>query len=156
MNIASSSASLSTPRKNNNDRIAKTLLFAEETETATTTTNVQPSESNNNNQLFDAATMADATDALNSVGWSGVAPMQGDGEMTSDDPFVKQIDESIRGEMGVGLDELLNPAKVRSILERSDAALLFLYILSDQHFDVHASIWRNDIDLFLLYFLTNI
>ena len=112
MNIASSSASLSTPRKNNNDRIAKTLLFAEEAETATTTTNVQPPESNNNNQLFDAATMADATDALNSVGWSGVAPMQGDGEMTSDDPFVKQIDESIRGEMGVGLDELLNPAKV--------------------------------------------
>ena len=112
MNIASSSASLSTPRKNNNDRIAKTLLFAEEAETATTTTNVQPPESHNNNQLFDAATMADATDALNSVGWSGVAPMQGDGEMTSDDPFVKQIDESIRGEMGVGLDELLNPAKV--------------------------------------------
>ena len=103
--ITSSSASLSTSR-------TKTLLFAEETETATTTTNVQPSESNNNNQLFDAATMADATDALNSVGWSGVAPMQGDGEMTSDDPFVKQIDESIRGEMGVGLDELLNPAKV--------------------------------------------
>ena len=115
MNIASSSASQATPRKNNNDRIsiAKTLLFAEEAEkTATTTTNVQPPESNNNNQLFDAATMADATDALNSVGWSGVAPMQGDGEMTSDDPFVKQIDESIRGEIGVGLDELLNPAKV--------------------------------------------
>ena len=113
MNIASSSASLSAPRKNNNaNRIAKTFLFAEEAETATTTTNVQPPESHNNNQLFDAATMADATDALNSVGWSGVAPMQGDGEMTSDDPFVKQIDESIRGEMGVGLDELLNPAKV--------------------------------------------
>ena len=121
-------------------------MFAEETETATTTSNVQPPESNNNNQLFDAATMADATDALNSVGWSGVAPMQGDGEMTSDDPFVKQIDESIRGEMGVGLDELLNPAKVRSILERSDAALFLTCMLK----------WRNDIDLFLLYFLTNI
>lgn len=38
--------------------------------------------------------------------------MEGDGELTSEDPFVKQIDESIRGEMGVGLDELLNPAKV--------------------------------------------
>jgi len=38
--------------------------------------------------------------------------MQDDVEMTSEDPFVKAIDESIRGEMGVGLDELLNPAKV--------------------------------------------
>ena len=32
--------------------------------------------------------------------------------MTSEDPFVKQIDESIMEEMGVGLDQLLNPAKV--------------------------------------------
>ena len=32
--------------------------------------------------------------------------------MTSEDPFVQQIDASVRGEMGVGLDELLNPAKV--------------------------------------------
>ena len=38
--------------------------------------------------------------------------MQGEGEMTSEDPFVKQIDESIMAEMGVGLDQLLNPAKV--------------------------------------------
>ena len=36
----------------------------------------------------------------------------GEGEMTSEDPFVQQIDASVRGEMGVGLDELLNPAKV--------------------------------------------
>lgn len=41
-----------------------------------------------------------------------MAPPMEDGEMTSDDPFVKQIDESIQKEMGVGLDELLNPAKV--------------------------------------------
>jgi hypothetical protein len=34
--------------------------------------------------------------------------------MTSDDPFVQQIDESIMKEMGVGLDQLLNPAKVSS------------------------------------------
>ena len=30
--------------------------------------------------------------------------------MEVSDEFVKQIDESIREEMGVGLDELLNPA----------------------------------------------
>ena len=38
--------------------------------------------------------------------------MQGEGEMTSEDPFVKQIDQSVMDEMGVGLDQLLNPAKV--------------------------------------------
>merc|ERR1712183_1058852 len=32
--------------------------------------------------------------------------------MTSDDPFVKSIDEGIRKDFGVGLDDLLNPAKV--------------------------------------------
>ena len=45
----------------------------------------------------------------------GVAPLKNEGveEMTEvSDEFVKQIDESIREEMGVGLDELLNPAKV--------------------------------------------
>jgi hypothetical protein len=38
--------------------------------------------------------------------------MQGEGEMTSEDPFVKLIDQSVQEEMGVGLDQLLNPAKV--------------------------------------------
>ena len=63
-------------------------------------------------KLFDTSTLQEANDALTSVGWAGVAPMQGDGEMTSEDPFVQQIDESIMKEMGVGLDQLLNPAKV--------------------------------------------
>lgn len=35
-----------------------------------------------------------------------------DAALTSDDPFVQQIDASIREETGVGLEELLNPAKV--------------------------------------------
>ena len=87
-----------------------TLFFAEET--ATSTSDDNEAKSMTNTQLFDSSTLAEANDALRSVGWAGVAPMQGDGEMTSEDPFVKQIDESIRGEMGVGLDELLNPAKV--------------------------------------------
>ncbi len=63
-------------------------------------------------KLFDTSTLQEANDALTSVGWAGVAPMQGEGEMTSEDPFVQQIDESIMKEMGVGLDQLLNPAKV--------------------------------------------
>lgn len=97
-----------------------TLFFAEETADETTAAELSsPSppkssspKSSSPTQLFDSSTLAEANDALASVGWAGVAPMQGDGEMTSEDPFVKQIDDSIRGEMGVGLDELLNPAKV--------------------------------------------
>lgn len=89
-----------------------TLFFAEGTDTTTEQQSAEEPSEESNNQLFDSGTLAEANDALSNVGWSGVAPIQGDGEMTSDDPFVKQIDESIRGEIGVGLDELLNPAKV--------------------------------------------
>jgi len=55
--------------------------------------------------------LEEANDALASVGWSQPKPME-DGEMTSEDPFVKRIDAEIRNDFGVGLDELLNPAKV--------------------------------------------
>jgi len=57
---------------------------------------------------FNQAVIEDANEALQSVGWS-VRPSD---ELTSEDPFVKAIDASIQAEMGVGLDELLNPAKV--------------------------------------------
>ena len=50
----------------------------------------------------------DAREALESVGWS----MPADGDLTSDDPFVQAIDASIQQDVGVSLDELLNPAKV--------------------------------------------
>ena len=80
------------------------------TETSTATRRQQ--------SLFDDSTLAEANDALKSVGWGGMALMS-DGEkkddeaaLTSDDPFVKRIDASIREETGVGLEELLNPAKV--------------------------------------------
>ena len=53
--------------------------------------------------------MEEANDALTAVGWS--SPLD-DAELTSDDPFVKKIDEQIQADMGVGLEELLNPAKV--------------------------------------------
>lgn len=61
---------------------------------------------------FRQAVMDDAKDALQSVGWSKPSS---DGELTSEDPFVQAIDAAILAEMGVGLDELLNPAKVRII-----------------------------------------
>jgi hypothetical protein len=51
----------------------------------------------------------EANEALASVGWA--RPMD-DGEMTSDDPFVRRIDAEIQKDFGVSLDELLNPAKV--------------------------------------------
>eukprot|EP00584_Thalassiosira_punctigera_P009302 CAMPEP_0172535316 /NCGR_PEP_ID=MMETSP1067-20121228/7382_1 /TAXON_ID=265564 ORGANISM="Thalassiosira punctigera, Strain Tpunct2005C2" /NCGR_SAMPLE_ID=MMETSP1067 /ASSEMBLY_ACC=CAM_ASM_000444 /LENGTH=355 /DNA_ID=CAMNT_0013320245 /DNA_START=13 /DNA_END=1080 /DNA_ORIENTATION=- len=93
------------------------LFFADETATATGD-EAEPASapsappSSPSNQLFDSATLAEANDALSGVGWAGVAPMSGEGEMTSDDPFVRSIDESVRRDTGVGLDELLNPAKV--------------------------------------------
>ena len=70
----------------------------DETSTSTSTT------SNTRKDVLD-----DANDALASVGW---APPREDGEMTSDDPFVQDIDAGIQRDFGVGLDELLNPAKV--------------------------------------------
>lgn len=51
----------------------------------------------------------EAKEALAAVGWA--APSESE-ELTSDDPFVRSIDASIQREVGVGLDELLNPAKV--------------------------------------------
>lgn len=50
----------------------------------------------------------DAKEALKSVGWA----MPEAGDLTSDDPFVRAIDQGIRKDIGVSLDELLNPAKV--------------------------------------------
>jgi hypothetical protein len=67
-------------------------------------------------RLFDESTLAEAGDALSSVGWSSPESSSSsspDGSLTSDDPFVRRIDESVRIENGgVGLDGLLNPAKV--------------------------------------------
>jgi len=76
-------------------------------------------------RLFDESTLAEAGDALSSAGWSSPessssspessssSSSDGGGSLTSDDPFVMRIDESVRIETGgVGLDGLLNPAKV--------------------------------------------
>ena len=53
-------------------------------------------------------TRVEAQDALSNVGWS----MPAEGDLTSDDPFVQAIDAGIQRDVGVPLDELLNPAKV--------------------------------------------
>lgn len=59
--------------------------------------------------VFSSEVQQEAKEALESVGWA--RPLD-DGEMTSDDPFVQQIDAGIQRDFGVGLDDLLNPAKV--------------------------------------------
>jgi len=59
--------------------------------------------------------LEEANDALTNVGWSirTPTPINEDGEaMTSDDPFVKYINEGIQKDFGVELNDLLNPAKV--------------------------------------------
>lgn len=81
------------------------LFFADSTSTVTEA----PSEETSGTRTKQQEMMDEASDALASVGWS--RPLD-DGEMTSDDPFVKRIDESIQRDIGVSLDELLNPAKV--------------------------------------------
>jgi hypothetical protein len=55
------------------------------------------------------AILDEANDALANVGW---APLREEGELTSDDPFVQEIDAGIQRDFGVSLEELLNPAKV--------------------------------------------
>lgn len=77
---------------------------SESSSSAPTTTTSSSSTSTTTNAVLD-----EANDALYNVGW---APLREEGELTSDDPFVKEIDAGIQRDFGVPLDELLNPAKV--------------------------------------------
>jgi len=81
--------------------------------------NYNKNEEKNSNKskmssVFSESVQSEAREVLENVGWAGVAPNLGDPEqpMTSDDPFVQNIDAGIRKDFGVGLDDLLNPAKV--------------------------------------------
>ena len=81
--------------------------------------NYNKNEEKNSNKskmssVFSESVQSEAREVLENVGWAGVAPNLGDPEqpMTSDDPFVQNIDAGIRRDFGVGLDDLLNPAKV--------------------------------------------
>jgi hypothetical protein len=82
----------------------------------TTTTTTSPGgnkdNNNNNNNIFSESIQLEAKNALEGVGWASPTSLIEDGELTSNDPFVQQIDASIREDYGVGLDDLLNPAKV--------------------------------------------
>jgi len=64
--------------------------------------------------VFSESVQSEAREVLEKVGWAGVAPDLENSEqpMTSNDPFVQNIDAGIRKDFGVGLDDLLNPAKV--------------------------------------------
>lgn len=83
---------------------AKKPFFAEDEESPSESTPTATQSKESLDELFD-----EASDALQSVGWS--APMMEE-ELTSDDPFVKRINDQIQQESGVQLEELLNPAKV--------------------------------------------
>lgn len=61
------------------------------------------------NGLFSDEVQQEARDVLEKVGWA--SPTEG-AELTSEDPFVKQINAGIQRDFGVDLDDLLNPAKV--------------------------------------------
>jgi hypothetical protein len=57
----------------------------------------------------------EAQEALRNVGWFSDAssgPDLAEGALTADDPFVQAINAGIQRDVGVSLDELLNPAKV--------------------------------------------
>jgi hypothetical protein len=70
------------------------------------------SEEKTRTGIFSEDVKQEAKDALESVGW---ARPSDDAEMTSEDPFVLQINAGIQRDFGVGLDDLLNPAKVTFI-----------------------------------------
>jgi hypothetical protein len=59
--------------------------------------------------FFSDEIQQEAKEVLEKAGW---ARPEGDGEMTSADPFVQQINAGIQEDYGFGLDDLLNPAKV--------------------------------------------
>lgn len=95
------------------------VMFATDEDSAAATTELPTDESEAEEEkkmgsVFSESVQNEAREVLEKVGWAGVAPDLGDPEqpMTSDDPFVKSIDAGIRADFGVGLDDLLNPAKV--------------------------------------------
>jgi hypothetical protein len=73
-------------------------------------------ETEEKNGVFSDEVQQEAREVLEKVGW---ASPQGDGEMTSEDPFVQQINDGIQRDFGVDLDDLLNPAKVGMCVSNS-------------------------------------
>ena len=79
----------------------------------TSSTRIFSQTEDKTNGVFSDEVQQEAREVLEKVGWA--RPMEGDGELTSEDPFVKQIDAGIQADFGVGLDDLLNPAKVGTL-----------------------------------------
>ena len=98
------------------------VMYATDEDSAAATTELPTDEDTDSDSdeeekmgsVFSESVQNEAREVLEKVGWAGVAPDLGDPEqpMTSDDPFVQSIDAGIRADFGVGLDDLLNPAKV--------------------------------------------
>jgi len=95
------------------------VLAATDDDVTTATTDASTDDDADTNKgkmssIFSDSVQLEAREVLEKVGWGGVAPEMDDPEqpMTSDDPFVQNIDAGIRKDFGVGLDDLLNPAKV--------------------------------------------
>lgn len=100
------------------NRIPQRVLAVRDDDLSTTTaeeeSSVEEVSEKKRSSVFSESVQEEAREVLEKVGWGGVAPDLNDPEqpMTSDDPFVKNIDAGIRRDFGVGLDDLLNPAKV--------------------------------------------
>eukprot|EP00527_Entomoneis_sp_CCMP2396_P006260 CAMPEP_0198149606 /NCGR_PEP_ID=MMETSP1443-20131203/47394_1 /TAXON_ID=186043 /ORGANISM="Entomoneis sp., Strain CCMP2396" /LENGTH=331 /DNA_ID=CAMNT_0043814693 /DNA_START=67 /DNA_END=1062 /DNA_ORIENTATION=- len=84
----------------------------------------------------------EASQKLDAAGWS----MPTAGDLTSEDPFVVAIDAGIQRDIGVPLDELLNPAKVVNLerdlyeLRRELAASTGIQLASDDGGEIKFSI----------------
>eukprot|EP00548_Thalassiothrix_antarctica_P005548 CAMPEP_0194133154 /NCGR_PEP_ID=MMETSP0152-20130528/3447_1 /TAXON_ID=1049557 /ORGANISM="Thalassiothrix antarctica, Strain L6-D1" /LENGTH=347 /DNA_ID=CAMNT_0038828417 /DNA_START=94 /DNA_END=1137 /DNA_ORIENTATION=- len=112
------------PKNNIGDRLRSVVVQQKHVTLAATTddddssssitTEIPNTEDGKMKSIYSESVQKEAREMLESVGWAGVAPDLSDPEqpMTSDDPFVQSIDAGIRADFGVGLDDLLNPAKV--------------------------------------------
>jgi len=111
------------PQLEHQRRQLRHVMATADDEVTTTNTVITPDDDLNDDgvstgkmsSVFSESVQKEAREVLEKVGWAGVAPdLDSDPEqpMTSDDPFVKNIDAGIRKDFGVGLDDLLNPAKV--------------------------------------------
>ena len=108
--FASSKQQSSSIFKKSRKGIISTRLSQQEDESSSSTSSRSTNQVVNRQQEEERDEVADK---LASVGWS--FPTSEDTNevvLTSNDPFVQRIDAEIRRDMGVSLDELLNPAKV--------------------------------------------
>lgn len=96
-------------------------------------------DSDGNRGVFADEVQQEAKEVLQKVGWA--SPIN-DVEMTSEDPFVKQIDAGIQADFGFGLDDLLNPAKVCSPKESNVSSNLWNLSINFLR-TYRSSIWKE-------------